>query len=81
MKLKIEKGDIILGINFRPIKSTTKVEVVKVIESEHSNNVTLICSAQKRFFKMSCKCCNTFYKNSKEYYDFKYEGTLTNYHE
>ena len=77
-KLKIEEGDIIQGINIPPVKDTLEVKVVKIIESEHHNSVTLICSAEKRFFKVSCKCCNSYYKNSKEYYNFKYEGIITN---
>ena len=85
---KIEKG-IIIEVEVPNVEKPIKAVVLDVTEFDIMDTVrgvSLICYAQKRLFKVSCKYCfrimldsnNHPYKEGK-YYNYKYEGIIVEY--
>lgn len=81
MEEKIEKGTII-EVKVPNVENAIKALVLDIIECESvdtGKSLMLICYAQKRLFKVSCKYYDGYYKNYSGYHGYKYEGIITDY--
>ena len=77
---KIEKGTII-EVKVPNVEKPIKALVLDIIECESvdtGESLMLICYAQKRLFKVSCRYYDRYYKYNG-CYRYDYEGIIKDY--